>query len=92
VFHELATNSAKYGALSVAQGKVAITIRRADDCANITWVETGGPPAVPPDSKGFGSRLMTMVVTNQLQGRMEQDWLPDGLQAEIAIPLAELEK
>lgn len=90
VFHELATNSAKYGALSVAEGRITITIRRDDENAIIGWEESGGPPALPPDGAGFGSRLMEMSIRNQLGGRLTQDWRTEGLRAEIAIPLERL--
>ncbi len=90
VFHELATNSAKYGALSVAHGRIAITIHRDDENAIIGWKEIGGPPALPPDGAGFGSRLMEMSIRNQLGGSLTQDWRSEGLRAEIAIPLERL--
>ncbi|MEO0462809.1 MAG: HWE histidine kinase domain-containing protein [Pseudomonadota bacterium] len=92
VFHELATNSAKYGALSVADGNVAIRVDQPGDNARITWTEANGPEARSPESEGFGSRLMMMAVTHQLQGTMEQDWAPEGLRAVITVPLAALEK
>ncbi|BDW81231.1 histidine kinase [Erythrobacter sp. Dej080120_24] len=90
VFHELATNSAKYGALSVAEGAVSITIEQADADVRIEWRETGGPPTQPPQDKGFGSRLVTMAIEHQLGGKIAQDWQPDGLIAHISIPAARL--
>ncbi len=90
VFHELATNSAKYGALSAAQGTLAINIERQGDDAIIGWHEAGGPPTTVPEDKGFGSRLMTMAVQNQLGGQMNLDWQPEGLRITISIPLARL--
>jgi len=91
VFHEMATNSAKYGALSVAGGTVSITLERTADDAVITWRETGGPQTQPPRSEGFGSRLMTMAITHQLGGTMEQEWRADGLSTVITLPLKRLE-
>jgi PAS domain S-box-containing protein len=91
VFHEMATNSAKYGALSAAQGKVSIAISRVGQEARITWQETGGPATKPPKNEGFGSRLMTMAITHQLGGTLEQSWEAGGLGATITVPLARLE-
>lgn len=90
VFHELATNSAKYGALSVAEGRVAITISKAGDTVQIGWSESGGPPAAPPVKAGFGSRLMTMAITSQLGGQIAQDWQAQGLVSTITLPLDRL--
>lgn len=90
VFHEMATNSAKYGALSVAGGQVAIAIGRDEDKAVINWKETGGPETKPPESEGFGSRLMTMAISHQLGGTLEQSWEPGGLGMTITLPLERL--
>ncbi|MEM7688663.1 MAG: HWE histidine kinase domain-containing protein [Pseudomonadota bacterium] len=91
VLHEMATNSAKYGALSAVGGLVAITIERTSENAVIAWQESGGPDIEPPKNEGFGSRLMTMAVTHQLGGAMETVWEPAGLRAVITLPLARLE-
>lgn len=90
VFHEMATNSAKYGALSVAGGQVAIAIDRNEDNAIVTWKETGGPETKPPENEGFGSRLMTMAISHQLGGTLEQNWEPGGLGTTITLPLERL--
>jgi two-component sensor histidine kinase len=92
IFHELATNSAKYGALSAAEGTVSILLTRTDKEAAIVWRERGGPPAKPPENEGFGSRLMRKSIEHQLGGRVELEWDPVGLTAEIGIPLARLER
>ena len=91
VFHELATNSAKYGALSTAEGCVRITLERGKDDASIVWIETGGPDVEPPKNEGFGLRLMTMAITHQLGGEMDQNWQPSGLRTRITLPRARLE-
>ena len=91
VIHDMATNSAKHGALSAAQGRVSITLTRSAKAAIIAWRETGGPAIEPPKDEGFGSRLMTMAITHQLGGELQQSWEPDGLHAEITLPLARLE-
>ena len=90
VFHELATNSAKYGALSVAEGKIAIAIHRTESDVTIRWEETGGPAAIRPETTGFGSRLLRMAIDHQLGGQIEHDWRPEGLQATITIPCTRL--
>ena len=87
-FHELATNSAKYGALSVAGGSVAISI----DCptsgqtAHITWRERGGPSAQHPAEEGFGSRLVRSSIEGQLGGHLERRFAEGGLEVDLAIP------
>ncbi|MGB3469231.1 MAG: GAF domain-containing protein [Erythrobacter sp.] len=91
VFHELATNSAKYGALSSASGCVDITVERDSENATIIWQETGGPRIEPPRDEGFGSRLMTMAINHQLGGEMAMEWRPEGLWTQITISLARLE-
>ncbi|MEM9085587.1 MAG: PAS domain-containing protein [Pseudomonadota bacterium] len=91
VFHELATNSAKYGALSDAEGSVSISVARDEENVTITWRESGGPSTEPPEQQGFGSRLMTMAITHQLGGTLEQEWETGGLRAVITLPLARLE-
>lgn len=90
VFHELATNSAKYGALSVSKGVVSITVHRSGDAVRIEWSETGGPPAKAPTDTGFGSRLVTMAIEHQLGGTIKQDWRTEGLACNITIPVKRL--
>ncbi len=92
VFHELATNSAKYGALSVAEGTLSIDVSLENEMVHIAWRERGGPAAAPPTEAGFGSRLVTMAIQNQLGGKIVQDWLETGLAADITIPTARLEQ
>ena len=86
IFHELATNSAKYGALSVAEGVVSVTTSLDGDLLRITWQERGGPPvAGQPDRAGFGSRLTKMSAEQQLGGSIQRRWEPDGLCVDITI-------
>jgi PAS domain S-box-containing protein len=86
VFHELATNAAKYGALSVAEGSVVIETRRVGDSIRISWTESDGPPVVgKPERQGFGTRLTDMSVVQQLGGTLEREWLPAGLRVNIEI-------
>jgi two-component sensor histidine kinase len=85
IFHELATNSAKYGALSADEGRISIQSRRDGDLLLIKWVETGGPPAdgVPAET-GFGSRLVEISV-QQLGGSISRNWIETGLEAELTV-------
>ena len=86
LFHELATNAAKYGALSVADGRVHLHISREGDDVRLEWREQGGPVTAPAKAEGFGSRLMTLSVERQLGGRLERDWRSDGLCLTLWIP------
>jgi PAS domain S-box-containing protein len=87
LFHELATNAAKYGALSQAGGRVALTTRRDGDRFLLIWEESGGPPvAGPPQAAGFGSSLATVSVEGQLGGRLQRDWRPEGLVVVADLP------
>ncbi len=90
VFHELATNAAKYGALSQEGGRVDITVGKIGDAVQIDWRESSGPEVNAPQSEGFGSRLITRSVTNQMSGKIERNWLPQGLHTRIIIPREQL--
>jgi PAS domain S-box-containing protein len=86
--HELATNAAKYGALSAANGQVNVYwSRAADDQMILRWTELGGPYVRFPEQRGFGSQLMDAMIHGQLRGRITFDWRVAGLVCEIAIPL-----
>jgi PAS domain S-box-containing protein len=91
VFHELATNAAKYGALSVPDGRVRVSSRIADGYAHLEWIETGGPAVTGnPERRGFGSRLVELSIGGQLGGSLERDWRPEGLAVAIDIALPRL--
>lgn len=84
--HELATNSAKYGALSTEQGRVTVSVEKMKEEVVITWVETGGPSLKgAPSSKGFGSELAQLSVERQLGGTIEYDWHTEGLRVSIRL-------
>ena len=88
-FHEVATNAAKYGALSTPSGRVAIAVRREPHQISIDWTETGGPPiTVVPSESGFGSQLMEMSLVRQLGGTISRQWMKEGLRISVAIPAA----
>jgi PAS domain S-box-containing protein len=87
--HELATNAAKYGPLSTADGQVEIAwSRTADGRLNLRWIESGGPPATPPTHRGFGTRIMENIIGGQLGGEVRFDWRDQGLACEITLQLA----
>lgn len=89
IFHELATNSAKYGALSVEDGRIEIAIEcpEGEALTLIAWRERGGPPASEPGEDGFGSRLVQMSIEGQLGGKMERRFTAGGLEVDLAIPI-----
>jgi PAS domain S-box-containing protein len=86
--HELATNAAKYGALSVANGRVHVEwSRAADGRLVLRWTEAGGPPVSPPARKGFGSHAVEAMMRGQVGGDVQIDWRTEGLACEIALPM-----
>ena len=86
--HELATNAAKYGSLSAADGDVEIAwSRTADGRLSLRWTESGGPTVTPPTHRGFGTRIMENIIGGQLGGKVRFDWRDQGLTCEIALPL-----
>lgn len=90
IFHELATNAAKYGALSHADGRVLVdwnVTNQRDRILHISWREAGGPPVIEPDRRGFGSRLIQRNVRHDLAGEIDLVYAPSGLTAELTVPL-----
>jgi len=91
-FHEMATNAVKYGALSVAAGRLDVRwiVDDTVDPANltITWVESGGPPVTPPQRRGFGGRLLEQGLTRELDGDVNLHYLAEGVQCAIRLPLS----
>ena len=86
VIHELATNSAKYGALSVASGTLDVSCNANEDDVVITWTERGGPPIVAPAKlEGFGSQLVHRSMAAQLGGVIAFDWSQEGLVATLRM-------
>jgi two-component sensor histidine kinase len=86
LIYELATNAAKYGALSQAGGKIRIATRRKHRVLELDWQETGGPPVAATSSPGFGGRLCRAAVA-QLGGELQQLWRPEGLKIRISVAL-----
>lgn len=94
VFHELATNAAKYGALSVPGGSVKVgwRVTRASGAAllRLDWTERGGPKAQPPSREGFGLSFLKRSIAYELHGTTELAFKPDGLRCRIEVPMTEL--
>jgi two-component sensor histidine kinase len=89
LFHELATNAAKYGSLSIDQGAVEIEWDADEKDIPLQWRETGGPTTKPPERQGNGVRLVNATI-QQLGGKIEYDWRPEGLIARLRLPIASL--
>lgn len=89
VFHELATNAAKYGALSTADGCVRVGWSAGDCGLTLTWQESGGPAVSASRGEGFGSQLIRRTVEGGLRGKVDIDYRPRGLTCRIEIPLRE---
>lgn len=90
VLHELATNAAKYGALSVPDGQIRVHWQTEGDSnrLRIIWVESGGPPVSAPTRTGYGTKLIKSAVSYGIGGHVEQRYAAGGLETEIVIPLA----
>jgi light-regulated signal transduction histidine kinase (bacteriophytochrome) len=93
LLHEMMTNAAKYGSLSVPEGKLHISWDFDDngDC-RITWNESGGPEVAPPKRRGFGSNLIEKTVSHDLGGTIDLDFAKTGLSATIVLPAEHLRK
>jgi PAS domain S-box-containing protein len=86
IVHELATNAAKYGALSIPAGRVEVSWTVSDDVVRFVWAERGGPlVAAPPVRRGFGTRLIEATLRHQLGGEVSYDWAPSGLTATLTV-------
>jgi PAS domain S-box-containing protein len=87
--HELSTNAAKYGALSVPSGVVDVSWRvdAVRKMLSIDWRETGGPPVAPPKRSGFGRLLLERAVASDLAGDVKLEFDPVGLKCAITLPL-----
>ena len=90
-FHELATNAAKYGALSSRQGRLELSWRVEQDSGNkrlsIVWLERGGPRVAPPAKEGFGASFVKRSVAYELSGTVDMKFDPDGFRAAMTLPL-----
>jgi two-component system CheB/CheR fusion protein len=91
VFHELATNATKYGALSTPDGRISVRWQvesRSSRTLVIDWREAKGPRVRKPKRQGFGTELIEREVTHTLGGKLTVDYAAGGLQVQIAIPFS----
>jgi PAS domain S-box-containing protein len=93
ILHELATNAAKYGALSVEDGILRITWECVDNNLILKWEERGGPPlSGPPKSEGFGTVISNHSVREQFGGTVSHRWEVEGLSVELSVPMERLSR
>jgi two-component sensor histidine kinase len=86
VVHELATNSLKYGALSVETGTLDVSCSSHDEAVTIVWTESGGPKVNPPSGEGgYGSKLVQRSVTGHLHGSIDYNWAQSGLLVTLRV-------
>ena len=85
--HELATNAAKYGALSSMSGKLKLSWQSINDNLVLDWNETGGPATEAPTTGGFGTRIILASIESQLRGQADFNWRREGLRCKISVPL-----
>jgi two-component sensor histidine kinase/DNA-binding response OmpR family regulator len=85
--HELATNAAKYGALSSTFGRVKLTWDKRPNGLELRWIETGGPPVQPTRAEGYGTRVISASIERHLDGRARFEWRAEGLHFTMSIPL-----
>ena len=92
IFHELATNALKYGALANAEGRVGVSWAYSPDtrALDVSWIETGGPTVAEPTRKGFGSRLIERSLRGELKGSAAMDYRPEGLNCLLRARLPEI--
>ncbi|MFT8245332.1 HWE histidine kinase domain-containing protein [Roseomonas sp. BN140053] len=88
--HELATNAAKYGALSSPAGQVSVSWGVRGENVLLDWVESGGPPVSPPKRRGFGSTVVERGLSYELGGTSEMNFDPAGLRCVVTIPLNQM--
>ncbi|MCA0910578.1 CHASE domain-containing protein [Qipengyuania gaetbuli] len=88
--HELATNAAKFGALSRAGGKVTVIWTLVNEgLARIDWSESGGPRVTEPQKRGFGTDLIEKIVAHELRHPVELEFLPTGVRCKLLVPVRE---
>lgn len=91
VMHELATNAAKYGALSANNGQIKIHVEHDDERVRITWRESGGPMVSgEPSQSGFGTQLSEISIQDQLGGKIQRNWKLSGLEVLVEVSASRL--
>ena len=88
--HELATNAAKYGALSTETGTLGVTWRAEGDALVLDWTETGGPATAEPARLGFGLTIVRSSIEAQFRGGVSYEWRREGLRCTLSIPAAQI--
>jgi light-regulated signal transduction histidine kinase (bacteriophytochrome)/CheY-like chemotaxis protein len=89
--HELATNAAKYGALSLPSGRVAILWTMTETGGlELSWTETGGPAVSAPTRRGFGSTLIERALAMETDGQATLRYLPGGVVCDVVLPPASI--
>ncbi|WP_141652337.1 PAS domain S-box protein [Rhizobium grahamii] len=86
-FHELATNAAKYGSFSDANGYVSVDWELHDDGLRIQWTEHGGPLVDPPTRSGFGRLLLEKILAADLNGKVDIDYDKQGVRCSLSLPV-----
>jgi PAS domain S-box-containing protein len=90
--HELATNAAKYGALSAPGGHVEVSWAKTENGPlSIVWSERGGPKVAPPSRRGLGTTILARALAGSLRGESKMDWRPTGLVCTLELPAKALE-
>jgi two-component sensor histidine kinase/CheY-like chemotaxis protein len=84
--HELATNAAKYGALSAPGGKLEVSWSLGKDALVLDWVESDGPEIALPQKTGFGTKVIEASIRRQLGGEYRKDWVSGGLRCHVRVP------
>lgn len=86
--HELATNAAKYGALSTPEGRVSVRWHlTSPEVCEVDWKESGGPPVIAPERRGFGLDLIEKIVSHELKAAVELDFAEDGVRCRLKVPV-----
>jgi PAS domain S-box-containing protein len=86
--HELSTNSGKYGSLSTDAGRVDVHWQVDGDLFEMSWTERNGPPVRPPKSRGFGSTVIESMAKLAVDGEVQLDYAPSGLEWHLTCPAA----
>src|SRR5262249_41917122 len=92
VLHELVTNAAKYGALSLPAGRLRVSWKLCDGILMLVWEEMEGPSIQAPTSRGYGTKVINASVTQQLGGTADFDWRPTGLRFVMSVPIGAVER